>query len=480
MRISSFAFVSFAFVTMLAALALSGFHIPRSAAPAPPPEQTYTTYCAGCHGEKVEAFVDRQWKYGTGRAELVKSITHGYPDNGMPAWGKVLKPAEVEALAALIGKHIESGKKYIAADKPTSNIFAAADLTVRLDTVAVGLDSPWGMAFLPGGEMLVTDRAGQLYRIGADRRRTPVQGVPAVVAEGQGGLLDVVLHPAFATNRFVYLSYSAPKDENGEKHATTAVLRARLDGDRLTDQKVIFEARPYATTRHHYGSRMVFGPDGFLYVSVGDRGREKENPQSLESDCGKVHRLRDDGTAPPDNPFAGQGAAHASVYSYGHRNPQGIAVNPATGTVWTHEHGPRGGDEVNIVRKGKNYGWPVISYGINYDGTTFTNATAKAGMEQPLHYWIPSIAPSGMAFVSGDRYKAWKGNLLVGSLRFQYLNRCVLAGEKIVKEEILLKNVGRVRNVTMAPDGYLYVAVEQPGAVYRLLPVEAGKAGLKQ
>lgn len=444
--------------------------------PAAPPEETYQKFCSSCHGEKPEAFVDRKWKYGTSKAEIVKSITNGYPDNGMPSWGPALKAEEIDALADLIVKNIQEGKKYVFSDKPTSNIFAAADLTVKLDTIVSEMNNPWGMAFLPGGEMLITDRTGEMYRLDKNHKRTRVEGVPAVVVEGQGGLLDVELHPAFEKNKLIYLSYSAGKEENGQKLATTVVMCAKLDGNTLTDPKVIFEALPYSKTRHHYGSRLEFGKDGYLYITVGDRGNEKQNPQSLDSDCGKVHRIKDDGSVPADNPFVNKGPAHATVYSYGHRNPQGMTLHPTTGEIWTHEHGPRGGDEVNIVKKANNYGWPVISYGINYDGTTFTNLTAKEGMQQPLHYWIPSIAPSGMVFVTGDKYKAWKGNLLVGSLRFKYLNRCVIQGNKIVKEEILLKNLGRVRNVAMGKDGYIYVAVEDPGYVFRLVPVDGAKA----
>ena len=442
-----------------------------------PPEETYQKFCSSCHGEKVEAFVDRKWKYGTAKADIVKSITNGYPDNGMPSWGPALKAEEIDALADLIVKNVQEGKKFVFDDKPTSPVFAAADLTVKLDTIASGLHNPWGMAFLPDGDLLITDRTGEMYRLDNKRKRTQIEGVPAVVAEGQGGLMDVEVHPNFAKNGLVYLSYSAGKEENGQKLATTAVLCAKLDGAKLTNQKVIFEALPYSKTRHHYGSRLEFGKDGYLYITVGDRGNEKQNPQSLESDCGKVHRVKDDGTAPTDNPFVGKGKA--TVYSYGHRNLQGMTLNPTTGEIWTHEHGPRGGDEINIVQKANNYGWPIISYGINYDGTTFTNLTAKDGMQQPLHYWIPSIAPSGMVFVTGDKYKAWKGNLLVGSLRFKYLNRCVIEGGKVVKEEILLKNLGRMRNVIMGKDGYIYVAVEDPGYVFRLMPVEGQKASLK-
>ncbi len=433
--------------------------------------ENYQQYCSSCHGEKVEAFVDRKWKHGNVKSDLVASITNGYPDLGMPTWKGVLSEKEVTDMADLILESLKNVDKYKFASKPTSNVFPSEGQTVKLDTVASGMKSPWGMAFLPDGDMLVTDRNGEVYRVGKSGQKTMVSGGPTVLVEGQGGLLDVALHPDFAQNGLVYMSYSAMKMEGDQKLSTTAVVRAKLAGNALTDQKVIFEALPYAKTRHHYGSRLQFDKQGFLYISVGDRGSEKENPQFLNRDAGKVHRIHDDGRIPADNPFVGKGDAHGSVYSYGHRNPQGMTRNPQTGAIWTDEHGPRGGDEVNIIKKGANYGWPVICYGINYDGKPITNLTAKEGMEQPLTYWLPSIGPSGMAFVEGNKYPGWKGNLLVGSLRFQYLNRCVLEGNKMVKEENLLKNIGRLRNVKMGPDGYIYVSVEDPGYLFRLMPV---------
>ena len=433
--------------------------------------ENYQQYCASCHGEKVEAFVDRKWKHGNAKSDLVASITNGYPDLGMPTWKGVLSEKETSDMADLILVSLKDVDKYKFASKPTSNLFSSEGQTVKLDTVASGMKSPWGMAFLPDGDMLVTDRNGEVYRVGKGGQKTQVSGGPTPVVEGQGGLLDVALHPDFAQNGLVYMSYSAMKMEGEQKLSSTAVVRAKLAGNALTEQKIIFEALPYAKTRHHYGSRLQFDKQGFLYISVGDRGSEKINPQFLDRDAGKVHRIHDDGRIPADNPFVGKGDAHGSVYSYGHRNPQGMTRNPQTGAIWTDEHGPRGGDEVNIIKKGANYGWPVICYGINYDGKPITNLTAKEGMEQPLTYWLPSIGPSGMAFVEGNKYPGWKGNLLVGSLRFQYLNRCVLEGNKVVKEENLLKNIGRLRNVKMGPDGYIYVSVEEPGYLFRLMPV---------
>ncbi|MEO1450577.1 MAG: PQQ-dependent sugar dehydrogenase, partial [Bacteroidota bacterium] len=294
-----------------------------------------------------------------------------------------------------------------------------------------------------------------------------ISGVPNVVAKGQGGLLDLALHPDFDTTPWVYISYSAP---DGADKATTAVSRYKLKGDALVDGEEIFRASPGVKTRHHYGSRLTFDREGYLFITVGDRGRRDDHPQYLSNHCGKVHRIHDDGRIPADNPFITKAGAQKSIYSYGHRNPQGMALHPETGQIWAHEHGPRGGDELNRIQKGLNYGWPVISYGINYSGTTFTELTAQQGMEQPELYWVPSIAPSGMSFVAGDRYPGWKGDIMAGSLRFKYLNRIDMDGEIVVGEELLLKNIGRVRNVQQGPDGYIYVAIEKPGAILRILP----------
>ena len=434
----------------------------------------YQTYCGGCHGEKMNAFVDREWKHGKSRNDLFKAIKLGYNDGGMPSFASSFNDQEIYQLADYILTGIKNVNRYEGSEKPKSTLFKTEKLTVRLETVVKGLDNPWAMAFLPGNEMLVTDRNGKFYYVKKDRTKTLITGVPKVVSEGQGGLLDVALDPDYARNKFIYLSYSKGKNENGKELATTAILKARFDNGKLTGQKDIFVAKPYSTTRHHYGSRMQFGKDGYLYFSVGERGNENQNPQQIKgNDLGKIHRIKSDGTIPSDNPFVKIPGAEASIYSYGHRNPQGMTIHPQTGKIWTHEHGPRGGDEINIITPGKNYGWPEITYGINYDGKPMApdTKTAKPGMEQPLFQWTPSIAPSGMAFVIGSRYKGWEGNLMSGSLRFEYLNRSVLKDNKVISEEILFKNIGRVRDVRMGPDGYLYMAVERPGIIYKLVPV---------
>ena len=434
----------------------------------------YQTYCGGCHGEKMNAFADRKWKHGNSRDDLFKAIKHGYKDEGMPAFDETFTDKETYQLADYIITGIKNVDRYAASDKPQSNIFKTELLTIRLDTIVKGLDVPWGMAFLPGGEMLVTDRNGNFFQVRKDGSTILIAGTPEVVNAGQGGLMDVIIDPDFETNKIIYLSYSKGKSIGGKNLATTAILKAKLENGQLSDQKDIFIAEPYSSTRHHYGSRMQFGKDGYLYFSVGERGGHNENPQQIKgNDLGKVHRIKSDGSIPADNPFVKTAGAEPSIFSYGHRNPQGMTIHPQTGAIWTNEHGPRGGDEINIVSPGKNYGWPDITYGINYNGKQMNpnTKTAKANMEQPLYQWTPSIGPSGMAFVNGNKYKGWEGNLMTGSLRFQYLNRSVLKDNKVVSEEILFKNIGRVRDVRMGPDGYLYIAVETPGTVYRLTPV---------
>lgn len=435
------------------------------------PATNYKTYCASCHGEKMDMFVDRKWKFGNKKEDLFKSVKFGRENEGMPAFGESLSDKEINALADYILEGIKNVNKYTADERPASDLFETEALNIKLELVAEGMDVPWGIAFLPDNQMLVTDRNGKLYRV-KDKSLQTISGVPEVLAKGQGGLMDVVLDPDFANNKLIYLSYSKFKKEGGAVLATTAIMQARLEGNALISQKDIFVARPYSKTQHHYGSRMLFAKDGYLYFSVGERGNEKVNPQQIKgNDLGKVHRIKSDGSIPADNPFVKIAGAEASIYSYGHRNPQGMDIHPVTGKIWVNEHGPRGGDEINIIEPAKNYGWPVITYGINYNGKPISNLTAKAGMVQPIHYWIPSIGPSGLAFVAGDKYEGWKGDLLSGSLRFKFLQRSVLDGNKVLKEEILFKNIGRVRDVRMAPDGFIYMAVESPGRVYKLVPV---------
>ncbi|WP_288954970.1 PQQ-dependent sugar dehydrogenase [uncultured Polaribacter sp.] len=334
------------------------------------------------------------------------------------------------------------------------------------EVVVPDLTNPWGFTFLPDNSILITEKEGKLILF-KNRKKTEIMGLPKIYVRGQGGFMDVELHPNYKENGWIYFTYAS--QDGGGKGGNTTLMRAKLKGNQLVDKKVLYKAGPNSKKGQHFGSRIAFDKENHIYFSIGDRGNRDQNPQDITRDCGKIYRLNDDGSIPKDNPFINNKGAKKAIYSYGHRNPQGMEINPFTNEIWAHEHGPRGGDEINIIQKGKNYGWPKASYGINYSGTKFTNKTSIPGMENPIHYWTPSIAPSGMAFISSDKYGKWKGSLLVGSLKFQYVSRCILKGNKVFKEVKLLKDIGRVRSIEQGMDGYIYVGVENLGIV-RLLP----------
>lgn len=326
---------------------------------------------------------------------------------------------------------------------------------------------PWGFTFLPDGAILVTEKSGKFYVL-KNGSKTLISNAPKVYNRGQGGLLDVVLHPNYKDNGWIYFSYASPEGKSKGGH--TALMRAQLKGNSLINKELLYKASPNTTKGQHFGSRIAFDNDGYLFLSIGERGARDDNPQDIKRDGGKIYRFNDDGSIPTDNPFYNKENAKKAIYSYGHRNPQGLILHPKTGEIWDHEHGPRGGDEINIIKAGANYGWPVITYGINYSGTSITDKTEQEGMEQPIHYWVPSIAPSGMAFITTDNYGTdWNGSLLVGSLAFQYLERLEMNGTKVVKREKLMENLGRVRDVREGPDGLIYVAIEGKG-IYKLEP----------
>jgi glucose/arabinose dehydrogenase len=341
--------------------------------------------------------------------------------------------------------------------------------TFRVVKLVQGLDHPWSVAFLPDGRMLITERPGRLRSLTNGKLDPePIAGVPEVVASGQGGLFDVVLHPRFAENSLVYLSYNG----RGPGGTGTELVRGKLVGQRLENVQHLFAQDPKGRSGLHFGGRIVFDRAGYLYLTLGERG-EMQRAQLPGDHAGSVIRLHDDGRVPADNPFVGKAGWKPEKFDLGHRNQQGAALNPKSGLLWTHEHGPQGGDEINVIHPGLNHGWPVITYGANYvTGTKIGEGTKKDGMTQPLYYWVPSIAPSGMAFYEGDRFPRWKGNLFVGSLKFQLLVRLKLDGEKVVKEERLLQGVlGRIRDVRAGPDGLIYLLTdENPGVLARLEP----------
>jgi glucose/arabinose dehydrogenase len=348
--------------------------------------------------------------------------------------------------------------------------FAAASAqALKPVVVAKGLEHPWGLAFLPDGRMLVTERPGRMRIVERDGTLgAPLAGLPPVVAAGQGGLLDVVLHPQYASNQLVYWSYS----EAGDGGAATAVARARLDGNRLAEVQVIFRQLPKVSGGNHFGSRLVWARDERLFIGLGDRSHRMADAQTLDNHMGKVVRIEADGKVPADNPFAQRGGAKAEIWSYGHRNIQGAALHPATGELWAVEHGPQGGDELNIPAAGANHGWPVITYGRTYGrGTVIGEGTERADVAPPIKHWVPtSIAPAGMAFLTSDRYPGWKGQLFIGALRGAHLLRLELDGRKVVNEEVLLAERGaRIRDVRQGPDGWLYVLTDSAsGEVWRL------------
>ena len=345
----------------------------------------------------------------------------------------------------------------------------------KVAVVAHGLVNPWGLAFLPDGRMLVTERPGRLRLVGTDGKLSPpLPGLPPVAAEGQGGLLDVVADPRFASNRLVYWSYSEA-DGDGNR---TAVARARLDGaagaERLADVQVVFRQAPLVASKLHFGSRLVFGNDGRLFITLGDRFSRKDDAQTLDNHLGKIVRIEPDGKVPADNPLVGRPGARPEIWSWGHRNVQGAAIHPTTGDLWATEHGPQGGDELNLVQPGRNFGWPVITYGRNYGiGTKIGDGTERADVVAPLAHWVPtSIAPSGMAFLTSDRYPGWKGNLFIGALRGQALVRITLDGNKVASQERLLQSQNeRIRDVRQGPDGFLYLLTDNAdGRVLKVLP----------
>jgi len=354
-------------------------------------------------------------------------------------------------------------------------IFGAAAMAQgRSETVASGLESPWGVGFLPGDRFVVTEKPGRMRIVAKDGKLgAPLAGLPAIAAGGQGGLLDVLVDADFRSNRTLYFCFSEP-DAGGSANST-ALARARLSSDdtRLENLQIIFSQKPKVASRAHFGCRIVDGGDGTLYLTLGDRFSRKEDAQKLDNHLGKIVRIGKDGSVPKDNPFVGRPGALPEIWSYGHRNGQGATLGP-DGRLWMTEHGPQGGDEINIAQAGRNHGWPVITYGENYGGGKIGDGiTAKEGMEQPLHYWVPSIATSGMAFLTSDRYgAAWKGNLFVGSLKFGYLDRIELKNGKVVAEHKLLEDGrARIRDVKQGPDGLLYVLTDESnGKLLRLRP----------
>ncbi|MGL6161166.1 PQQ-dependent sugar dehydrogenase [Microbulbifer sp.] len=439
----------------LACLALAA--LPLQGTAADTAENLYRDNCAGCHGgepPRVPA------------ARAAQTIRDGLPAKGMPAFDARLSDREIRALAGLLDTRPRKHSPRTTASTASSAL-SAGDHRFRLEPVASAPGELWDMDFLPDGTAIATQKEGRLWLFKNGERRGPVSGIPAVKYEGQGGLLGVTVHPDYAENGWIYLTYAGAGDGNGS--AMTTVVRGKLKGLRWVDQEKIYTApdRFYTGTSHHFGSRLVVR-DGYLYFSVGDRGH-RDGAQDTGDPRGKIHRLHDDGRIPEDNPFAAAGGA-ASVWSYGHRNPQGMTLQPGSGTVWAAEHGPRGGDEVNLIQPGRNYGWPLVTFGINYDGSIITEHSHREGMEPPKHHWTPSIAVSDIDFYTGDRFPSWRNHLLAASLAAQQLHLLRIDGDKVVDDQILLEDTGRIRDVRNGPDGYPYLLIGSD--IFRLEPAE--------
>ncbi len=461
-------------------------------------EELYAKNCSGCHGAKFEggqggSLVDGVWKHGSTDAEILKTITKGNLQLGMVPWEGVLTGDQIRSLVIFLReKEKQTLAKGMSFPKPSPDKVTKTDLhDYRIETlVESGLKKPWAIAFLPDGRKLLTEKSGQLRFITADGKLDPkiIEGIPAVIEHGQGGLMEVAVHPDYAKNGWIYLGLSdgtQEKREGGkdEVRCLTAVVRGKIKGHQWTEQEWIYRPDPKfrSAAGVHFGTRFVFDK-GYIYFVVGERGGLLE-VQDLSRPNGKIHRLFDDGRVPQDNPFVNAKDAIPGIWSYGHRNPQGLAMDARDGSLYSTEHGPRGGDELNLIKPAANYGWPVVTLGMNYsgmpmnysgpDGKEMLSVTEKEGMENPVAYWVPSIAVCGLDFYTGDKFPKWKNDLLVGALAQQEIRRLRIVDKKVVSQEIILKDIGRVRDVAMGPDGLIYVILNGPDRLVRIVP--AGK-----
>ncbi len=441
--------------------------------------QVYRESCAACHGRNLQgglapSLLDEQWSFGSTDEDLARIIRDGVPD-AMVGFKDELSEAEIRAMVVFIRERRAGFTPTRETQPLPAGAVRSEEHEFRVEIVADGLATPWAIDFLPDGRMLVTEKNGRLRVVENGRLHPePIRGTPAVRDAGQGGLLEVAVHPRHADNGWIYLAYSDPAERGGQPVSLTKVVRGRLRDGAWVDQETIWQApaehyRPGGGV--HFGCRIAFDAEGFLYFTLGDRGRQ-DDAQNLRLPVGKVHRLHDDGRVPADNPFVGRADAYASVWTLGNRNPQGLDFDPRTGLLWSTEHGPRGGDELNVLRRGANYGWPVVTHGMNYNGTPITPDTARPGLEPSVLHWTPSIAVCGIDFYTGEKFPHWTNHLFVTALAQQELRRLVIVGDRVKHQEVVLRDIGRLRDVANGPDGYLYVAVNQPDRIVRLVPAE--------
>jgi aldose sugar dehydrogenase len=455
--------------------------LPRISAAEPrDPAKLSVELCAGCHGANFAggtspSLLDDVWKFGSDDESILRAIREGFPQANMPPFGSVLTDAEQRGLLTYIrrlSRQFALGQIPANTPPPESVTLKSEKHEFRLETFAAPLDTPWGIVFLPEGRMLVSDRVGSLRVI--ERNGTvqpePIRGTPKPFVRQDGGFLDVIAHPDYTNNGWLYLAYT----EAGSARNTTmtVVVRGKIRDGAWVEQQDIFRAgqKFYYVDYSHYGCRFLFDREGHLFFTIGERGKPLD-AQDLSSPCGKIHRVFDDGRIPPDNPFATRADACGSIWTFGNRHVQGLQFHPTTGKLWATEHGPRGGDELNRIERGHNYGWPIISYGQSQIGEKI-EGTTRDGMDQPIAWWTPSIAPSAIEFYTGTRFPGWKSNLFIACLVGRQLKRLEVDGDRVVRQEVLFSEMGRVRDVVTGPDGLIYVALNNPGRIARLVPVE--------
>jgi glucose/arabinose dehydrogenase len=454
------------------------------AQPPSPIRTAFADKCAGCHGDRMQgsraaSLLDDTWMYGGSDEKVLESIREGRADAGMPSFKTTLSDVEVRGLLLLIRTNATQakGRPATLATPVVDGVVKTPKQNFRIETLTDAVETPWGLAFLPDGRLLITERPGRLRILDKGKLSEPIQGIPAVWTRQDGGLFDVEVHPKYAQNGWIYLAYAEPRETN---RSMTTIIRGRIKDNKWVDQEYIYRAPDdlFTPINFHYGLRFTFDRDGYLYYSLGDHGKP-ESAQDLSQPTGKIHRVNDDGTIPKDNPFVNRPGALGSIWTYGHRNPEGFSFAP-NGTLWATEHGPTGGDEVNIIQKGRNYGWPVISWGLMDNGLP-TETTSKPGMEQPVAHYEPSPGIAPVLVYNGSKYPAWKGNVLVGFMAHEELRRLTVNGTRVTGQEVLFKGLGRVRDFVLGPDGLLYVALANPGAqlssttpgrVVRLVPVQ--------
>ena len=440
--------------------------------------EIYETHCMRCHGVNLgggytKSLVDGIWQFGKNSWNIRQNIRFGITDLGMPPFENILSREEIGAVVNFLRAKEEAAR--VERPQPPPVLYTQ-NYQLKVEILTEELEIPWSVDFIDSERLLVTEKPGTLRIFhGAKLLPDAVTGTPSVLHWGQGGLMDVAVDPEYIENGWIYLSYTHQlrdiQIEQTSPLSMTRIVRGRLHQNAWKDEEVLYEAphESYTTGRVHYGSRIVFGPEGHLYFSIGDRG-EPEHAQELDRPNGKVHRVQRDGGIPLDNPFIHLKGALPSIYSYGHRNPQGLAVLPETGRVWNTEHGPLGGDELNVIFPGSNYGWPEITYGRNYDGTIITENTSRPEMEQPVIYWSPSIAVCGLNFYRGDLFPKWNGKLLAGALKYEEIQLLTIENDRVMHREVIVKNLGRVRDVAMGPDGAIYVVLNGPDMLLRLTP----------